>query len=195
MDDTAALNRTELQAVAEKDPSRQAEVFLAEHASYMAQAAKHQATDPYQWFGTEMEWSEGAGIYLGELCIHTLDLSRLLKQRYKLTRDDALRIISGLVPILPRFPDPKTSANFTGSFELRLRGGPAVFIAFDKGAFSAGPKNGQRADCVINADPAAFLLVGYGRTSQWGPILRGKLLAAGRKPWLALKFATLLQNP
>jgi hypothetical protein len=161
----------------------------------MTQAAKHAPTDPYQWFGNEMEWSEGAGIYLGELCIHSLDLSRLLGERYRLDRQDAIFVINGLVPIIPLFADPKTASNFTGSFELRLRKGPSVLIAFDQGAVTAGPKDGRSADCVINADPAAFLLVGYGRTSQWGPIMRGKLLAGGRKPWLALRFASLLVDP
>ena len=48
---------------------------------------------------------------------------------------------------------------------------------------------------MITADPVAFLLLGYGRISQWSPILRGKLRAGGRKPWLAMKFATLLASP
>jgi hypothetical protein len=39
------------------------------------------------------------------------------------------------------------------------------------------------------------MLVGYGRISQWGPMGRGKLLAYGRKPWLALKLSKLLRNP
>jgi putative sterol carrier protein len=68
-------------------------------------------------------------------------------------------------------------------------------LSFDRGAVTVAPKDGQRADCVINADPASFLLVGYGRASQWGPIMRGKLLAAGRKPWRALRFNSLLVNP
>jgi hypothetical protein len=56
----------------------------------------------------------------------------------------------------------------------------------------SGP--GHPPDCWIYADPAAFLLVGYGRTGQWGQILRGRLLAGGRKPWLALRFANLLTS-
>jgi uncharacterized protein (TIGR03083 family) len=195
LDDVASFNREELDAIAEKDPAKQADVFLAEHASYMTQAAKYAPSDPYQWFGWDMDWSQGAGIYLGELCIHTLDLSRLLGERVTLDRQDAIWIINGLVPILPRFADPVTSKDFTGTFELRLRKGPSVVMSFAEGSVTVAPKDGQRVDCVINADPAAFLLVGYGRTSQWGPILRGKLLAAGRKPWLALRFSNLLVNP
>ncbi len=195
IEDVAAFNREELDAVAEKDPARQADVFLAEHASYMTQAAKHAPTDPYQWFGYDMDWSQGAGIYLGELCVHTLDLARLLGERSTFDRQDAIWVINGLVPILPRFADPAASKDFTGAFELRIRKGPSIVLSFDKGSVHVAPKNGQRVDCVINADPAAFLLVGYGRVSQWGPILRGKILAGGRKPWLGLRFNSLLVNP
>jgi hypothetical protein len=99
------------------------------------------------------------------------------------------------VPILPRFVDEANAKDFTGTYELRLRGGPSVMVAFDRGKVTTGPKNDHKADCVVNADPAAFLLVGYGRASQWGPIMRGKLLAGGRKPWLALRFSSLLVNP
>jgi hypothetical protein len=70
-----------------------------------------------------------------------------------------------------------------------------VVLRFDDGKLTVEAANGARSDCTINADPAAFLLVGYGRQSQWAPIVRGKLLASGRKPWLGLKFAKLLVNP
>jgi putative sterol carrier protein len=54
---------------------------------------------------------------------------------------------------------------------------------------------GARTDCVITAEPVTFLLLGFGRISPWSPILRGKLRAGGRKPWSAMKFATLLSSP
>ena len=54
---------------------------------------------------------------------------------------------------------------------------------------------GEKADCVITADPVAFLLVGFGRVPQFSQLLRGKLRAGGRKPWLATTFGTLLASP
>ena len=195
LEDTAAQNRAELEAVGETDPVRQADVFLAEHASYMSQAAKQHGGEPFRWFDWDVTWAEGAGIYLGELCIHALDLSRTLGRPWQMDREDAVRIIGGLVKILPGFVDKEAAKDFTGSYELRLRKGPALLIAFDKGEATVAAKDGQRADCVISADPVAFLLVGYGRISQWGPIAKGKILAMGRKPWLGLKFSKLLLNP
>jgi putative sterol carrier protein len=54
---------------------------------------------------------------------------------------------------------------------------------------------GEKTDCTITADPVAFLLLGYGRITQLSPVLRGQLRPGGRKPWLAMKFGTLLFSP
>jgi hypothetical protein len=80
------------------------------------------------------------------------------------------------------------------SYELRFRGGPGYRVSFDDG-MAAVTEPGQKADCTISADPAAFLLVGYGRTGQWGQLARGKIIAGGRKPWLGLAFGHLVTSP
>ena len=40
-----------------------------------------------------------------------------------------------------------------------------------------------------------FLLVVYGRRSQWPGILRGQLRAWGRRPWLGPRFQRLFVRP
>ncbi len=69
--------------------------------------------------------------------------------------------------------------------------------AVDDAQVTVSPVNSRdgRPDCVITADPAAFLLVGYGRVRQRSQILRGKLRAGGRRPWLALRFSSMLIHP
>ena len=42
---------------------------------------------------------------------------------------------------------------------------------------------------------AAHLLVAYGRVRQLGPILRGQLIAWGRKPWAAPRLNSFIRNP
>lgn len=193
--DVAVFNADEIAQIGERDPVRLADRFLSDHATFMGSAAGHAGTDPFTWFGLDIEWQEAAAIYLGELSVHGLDLSRVAGQRWTIPRGDALNVAYGLLPILPQFVDAEGARSFRGSFELRLRGGAPMVLAFDDGALTVTPQDGRRADCVINADPEAFLLVGYGRTGRWGPILRGKILASGRKPWLGLKFNSLLVNP
>jgi hypothetical protein len=45
------------------------------------------------------------------------------------------------------------------------------------------------------ADPAAFFMVFWQRQSQRNAIAKGQLIAWGRKPWLGLKFRSLIRNP
>lgn len=77
---------------------------------------------------------------------------------------------------------------------IHARGGPRLVIHFRQGSATVHG-SARHVDCHLWVDPVAFLLVGYGRISQWGPIARGKLVAWGRKPWLGLKFKSLLLNP
>ena len=68
-------------------------------------------------------------------------------------------------------------------------------LTIKNGAATVEPWASQPVDCHLSADPAAFLLLGYGRIGQWRAIGRGQLLAWGRKPWLALRLRSLFFNP
>jgi putative sterol carrier protein len=75
-----------------------------------------------------------------------------------------------------------------------MRGGPRYRMVVTGGTAVVTAAE-EESDCVITADPVAFLLMGFGRVSQWTPVLRRKIRAGGRKPWLALKFGTLMSTP
>jgi hypothetical protein len=57
------------------------------------------------------------------------------------------------------------------------------------------PSEARPIDAHISADPAALLLVLYRRQSQWRHLVLGRLVAWGRKPWLALTFAGRFHRP
>ncbi len=135
-----------------------------------------------------------AAALLGELVIHGLDIARAVRMPWPVSRPDALHVIAGVMTMVPGYLDRRRAAGLRVSYELRLRGGPRYRIAIDDGeAEVSGP--GPAADCWISADPAAFLLVGYGRSGQWSQIARGKLIAGGRKPWLGFAFGQLITGP
>ncbi len=191
----ADYNAGEIDEVDETDLGRQADLFEMDHAVFAEHARQHKADDPFTWFDLPITWAEASCIYLGELAIHSLDLARVMRRNYKIDRDAAIQISYGLLSILPSYVDKQAAQGFTGTFQLKLRGAVPINLVFENGKLTPSLANGARADCKISADPEAFLLVGYGRVSQWGPILRGKILASGRKPWLGLKFSQLLLNP
>jgi hypothetical protein len=135
-----------------------------------------------------------ASLLLGEQLIHGLDISRTARIPWTIAAADAFLVIPGVLSVAPQYLRPQRTAGVHISFELRMRGGPSYRLAVDDGT-AVITAAGDKADCVITADPVAFLLLGYGRISQLSPVLRGQLRPGGRKPWLAMKFGTLLYSP
>jgi mycothiol maleylpyruvate isomerase-like protein len=135
-----------------------------------------------------------AALLLGEQLVHGLDIARTAGIPWPIAASDALLVFPGALTVMPQYLRPRRAAGVHISFELRMRGGPSYRLAVDDGT-AVVTAAGARADCVIAADPVAFLLLGYGRIGQLSPVLRGQLRAGGRKPWLAMKFGRLLYSP
>jgi hypothetical protein len=57
------------------------------------------------------------------------------------------------------------------------------------------PSEPGRIDAHVSADAGALLLVLYGRESQWRHIAAGRMLAWGRRPWLALTLTQRFHQP
>ena len=103
-------------------------------------------------------------------------------------------VADGAVRVLPDYVRPAGNPGRTMSFELRLRGGDRYRLEI-AGDTAAVTPPGPTADCVITADPAAFLLCGYGRANPLTAALTGRIVASGRKPWLGLAFGRLFESP
>ena len=143
--------------------------------------------------GVDMSPATLAAIVLGEQLIHGLDLARAAGRPWPIEAGDAALVIPGVIELLPAYLNREAARGLHARYELRS-GDLRYQLAVDDGTATVGPAAGQ-ADCVITADPVAFLLVGYNRMSQWGPMLRGQLRAGGRKPWLGFKFNRLTVSP
>ena len=123
-------------------------------------------------------------LLLGEQLVHGLDIARAAHRPWNIERDDALLAIPAALSLVPKYLRPRTT---NASFELRLRGAPRYRVAIANGT-GVVTVAGEKADCVITADPVTFLLLGLSRVPQLPQLLRGKLRAGGRKPWLAAKI-------
>jgi hypothetical protein len=133
----------------------------------------------------------------GEPLVHGYDIARATGRRWAIPPSEARAVIMGLLPLLPDYVEPAEAAGFRARFEVRLRGGcdARTVLAFEDGALTVEQPDGVRSDSYLSADPAAFLLVAYGRITPWGPALTGKILAWGRKPYLGFRLPGLLRNP
>src|SRR5579859_6454806 len=184
----AAVNTRQLREFPERDLPRLADAIIAAAAEFAAVAAAHPDSDrALITNGMTLTVPVMSALLLGEQLIHGLDIARAARLPWTITPQDSLLALAGALAVVPEYVDRRAAAGRHVSYELRLRGGPGYRLAVDDGTLSVTAP-GPKADCVISADPVAFLLVGYGRTGQWGQIIRGRLVAGGRKPWLALGF-------
>jgi uncharacterized protein (TIGR03083 family) len=147
------------------------------------------------WHGIEIDVRSMIGILLGEYLVHGYDLARLLNQRWPIDREDARVVLEATtLHCAPMLANPRTTAGTHPSFDLRVRGGTQITLRIDDGRVTTDVP-GVPVDCHVSADPVALLFVAYGRQSKWGPILTGRMLAWGRKPWLSLRLTSYLAAP
>lgn len=191
----AASNAEQLGRFTERDLPRLASMLAPAVEDFIAATARCRLGERIlTGNGLTMTTPTMASALLGEQLIHGLDIARAARIGWPISRADALRVVAGVMTMVPDYLDRQRAAGLNVSYELRFRGGPRYRITVDDGTATITAP-GPRADCWISADLVAFLLVGYGRTGQWAQILRGKLLGGGRKPWLPLAFGKLLTGP
>jgi uncharacterized protein (TIGR03083 family) len=183
------MNARELEALSALTLEELADRLECGTASLLSLCPSGQA--PARFFDLESDCTSAIALYVEELLVHGLDVARAMGRPWSISHDEAVMAIGALTVPLPKFVDPQTANGMRATYEFRLRGGPTCAMAVADGAVTFLPGPARNADCRILADPLAFLLTGADRESQWKALLTGKLLAFGRKPWLALRFKKL----
>jgi hypothetical protein len=192
---SAKVNARHLEEIPERDMHRLADLLEEAALAYLAVAASADlSADIATPNGLVIAPSTMTCLLLGEQVVHGLDVARSAGVRWSISAEDALLVIPGVLAIAPQYLRPSRAMGMRASYELRMRGGCRFRMAIADGTATVTAAS-ERADCVITADPVAFLLLGFGRIGQWSQILRGRLRAGGRKPWLAMRFASLLVSP
>ncbi|MFF4401079.1 maleylpyruvate isomerase family mycothiol-dependent enzyme [Streptomyces sp. NPDC001480] len=126
---------------------------------------------------------------------HGYDLARALDQRHMLDRDRVLLCMPFMLSVMPRVADPAATAGLTARYAVRLRSAAAFGVVLADGTVNVTPGPPDRPDCTILIDPVTFLLIALGRRAPWPAIARGRVVAWGRRPWLAPRFPTLFTAP
>lgn len=194
-DRAAAANAAQLERFPERDPKRLADSIEAAAEAWLAAASQRSAGERVRVNnGVAMTSATMSAALLGEFVVHGWDIAHAAGRPWPIGRVEALRVVDGVLTLLPEYLDRKRAAGLHVRYELRLRGGPRYLLTVEDGEAVVGAA-GPRADCRITADPVAFLLVGFGRVGQWGQIARGRLVASGRRPWLATAFTGLITGP
>jgi len=133
------------------------------------------------------------GTLIGEFLVHGYDIARTLGKRWPIEREYVPMVLTGMHQIMPGWLDPARASGHTATYHVRLRRGPMQIYAFRNGALTIGESG--RPDVRITADPATWLLLVYGRGSAARAALTGKVVASGRRPWLAPGLAKRFLPP
>ena len=193
----AHFNARGLRAFSERRPDVLADQLRDAARAFLAASADRSGDALVRWHADHpLDLSALTCLLLGELLIHGHDIATAQATPWPISPDQARLVIAGLTHVLPLFVNAQTAQRVRAGYEIRIRGGGPRFVCrFADGGLDIEASPAEPVDCRISADPVAFLLVGYGRVGQWGPITRGQMAAWGREPWLAFGFTRLLRNP
>jgi len=132
---------------------------------------------------------------LSEHLLHGYDIASAARVPWPIDPAHAALALHGLAPLFALCVDPQTTRGLTVAYEVELRGVGRSVIRFVDGEYRLESADLGPVDCVISADPIAYLLVGAGRLSRWSAISLGLLSASGSRPELALRFGDLFIYP
>ncbi len=185
----------------ERDLHALAERLEASAAAFLADSAATAPDEAKSWLvdGVTVDVGTLTCHLLNETVVHGYDIALASGRRWRIDRRHAALVVDGfLFPVLSALGDALVDASRAASvracYEVHVRGGARHVMLFDAATLTVGPQPGRRVDCHLSVDPAAFLLVVWGRRSQWRAIANGQLVAWGRQPWLGPRLRQLVRN-
>jgi uncharacterized protein (TIGR03083 family) len=197
VDDVPALCQSALESVADRSPQALVKRIRRAVGELTDAVSGRDGNPEVPWHtGLLVPLSTVPALMVGEAMIHGYDIARVHGRPWTIPTRWAETILRGLLQGLRPYFLPERSAGLHADIEVRLRGTRfRVLFSVADGKLQIAEAGDARADCYVSGEPTALLLLLYGRTSPLRPALTGRVVAWGRKPWLALRFPRLFRNP
>jgi uncharacterized protein (TIGR03083 family) len=196
LDERAATNQARIDGESERDLRGLAEAIDDSVAKILTGARSLPAGATVPWHqDIEMPVRPFLGAMVGELAFHGQDIARSVAVPWTIARDDAFPVVDFIEVVTPHILDAAKTTGLSATVEVRVRGyGPTTYV-FESSGLTVKPGGGHKRDVTMSVDAVAFLQVAYKRSTLTRPILTGKAVAWGRRPWVALQFPAFFQSP
>jgi uncharacterized protein (TIGR03083 family) len=195
LDDVADHNAEFLSDDPERDPHALADRFENNELALTTYVESLEGDPAVEVFdGVVVPMSTLLAVELGEVLVHGYDIAGASGLDWPIASDHAALTVGGLLPILPHVIDPAKAAGFDARITFRIRGGIEATLVFNNGVLQIKAASGEPVDCRLSVDPATYLLLSFNRINATIPTLQGKIVAWGRRPWLAVKMASLFKT-
>ncbi len=142
-----------------------------------------------------MELVDGMRYCLCHLLMHGSDIARALYKPVPVNPTCVSLILPFFKKGMSERYDKKAVSTLNARVDINVKGVSRFAIICRQGKVKIENEIPKSVDCHISVDPITFFLVSTGVVSLWKPLLKGKILVWGRKPWLALKLKTIFPNP
>jgi uncharacterized protein (TIGR03083 family) len=189
-------SRRRIADVSETDPGKLA-FLLEDSAGRLLSALVGQPGDrEVVWHaGLRIDLTALTELLLGEVLLHGYDVAAACRQPWPLSPGDVALVLSAYAPCFEHNVNTERVRGLTVAYEIELRGLTSFVVRFEDGRYSLEPPGDGPADCLMSADPVAWLLVASGRLDRWAAIALGLIEAAGPRPELATEFGDLFVFP
>jgi Mycothiol maleylpyruvate isomerase N-terminal domain/SCP-2 sterol transfer family len=181
--------------IPESDPQKLASLLADAAGRLLDATAGGSGQTRVTGYGLDCNLAELTCVYFGEWVMHGYDIAAATGRPWPIDSLHAQLTLAGWAPFFPSMLHPEASQGHTAAYGIDLRGGAGMILRFTDGALALDAAGSAPVDCVISADPVAFLLVGLGRMTLWQAIALGLLTAGGDRPDLAYGFFDLFDAP
>ena len=189
-------NRRRIADVSETDPTKLALLLEDSAARFLAALRGQPGIRTIVWHaGMSIDLTALVEVLLGEVLLHGYDVAVACQAPWPMSAGEVALVLAGYAPCYEPNVNPETTRGLTVAYEIDLRGVARIVVRFVDGRYSLEPADGGPVDCVISADPVAWLLVGSGRLDQWPAIALGLIEAGGSRPELSAAFGDLCIVP